>query len=255
MKTSGMVAAMRQESLPLLRLVKDYQRIKLGPFQAYQFRFPFWDCVLVESGMGVLRAEQATRVLIEKFHPKMLISFGIAGAVEDDLKIGDVVVASSSTLLQNGKLEKYQKLASLTKLAQEGIVKALTPEEARLFSGTAITTRGSQFIQQQYKPLNHPVLEMETTGILQGIEGKKIPLLVLRSISDGPRFPIPFDLEAMVDENYNLRMGKILLTILKHPSILAQALKMNSNSQLAAKNAAVAVVAALELPTPIQSSK
>jgi adenosylhomocysteine nucleosidase len=247
MKTIGLVAAMRQESLALLHLVEEVKWIKLGSFQAYHFELPNWDCLLIESGMGVARAEQATRVLIDKVQPTMLVSFGIAGAVEDDLNIGDVVAANGNSLLRNGKLEKIRKLASLTKPAKEAVLKALTSEEARLFSGTAITTRGSQFIQQQHKPLNHPVLEMETTGILQGIEGKKIPLLVLRSIGDGPRFPIPFALEAMVDENYNMRMGKILLTILKHPSILAQALKMNSNSQLAAKNVAVAVVAALDL--------
>jgi adenosylhomocysteine nucleosidase len=255
MKTIGMVAATRQESLALLHLLKDYRKIRLGSFQVYRFQLPLWDCVLVESGMGIARAEQATRVLIEKFHPTMLVSFGIAGAVDDDLQIGDVIAAGSNALLYNGKLEQIQKLASLTKAAREAVSNALNSKGAGLYRGTAITTRGSQFIKQQHEPLEYPVLEMETFGILQGIAGKQIPLLVLRAISDGPRSPIPFNLEAVVDENYNMRIGKILLAILKRPAILQQVMQMSRNANLAAHNAADAVVAALGSPMPIEVSK
>jgi len=49
--------------------------------------------------------------------------------------------------------------------------------------------------------MENPVLEMETTGIMSAAAEKSIPVLSLRAISDGPRAPIPFDLETMMDKN------------------------------------------------------
>jgi adenosylhomocysteine nucleosidase len=70
----------------------------------------------------------------------------------------------------------------------------------------------------------------------------------LRAISDGPHAPIPFDLEAMIDEQYNLRTGKILRTILGHPQMLPQLMRMSRNTNLAADHAAIALIAALSQP-------
>jgi nucleoside phosphorylase len=253
MKTVGLIAAMSMESQALLRMVKEPKRIKLGQFKGYRFQLPLWDCVLVECGWGMFRAEEATRVLVDQVHPTLLISFGIAGAVEEDLNIGDVVCAENHFLLQNGSILKKKASSSLSPSAQKMIEKALKPNGARLYSGATVTTHGSQLIPKNRKTLVHPVLEMETAGIMKGIAGTGIPLISLRGISDGPQAPIPFDLEAMVDENYHMQMGKVLLAILKRPAILAQALKMSKNSQLAASNEAIATLAALELETPIQS--
>ena len=59
--------------------------------------------MLVTSGMGMRRASEAARELIKTNAPCLLISFGIAGAVEADLEIGDVVVAEA--VLRAGSME------------------------------------------------------------------------------------------------------------------------------------------------------
>jgi adenosylhomocysteine nucleosidase len=254
MKTVGLIAAMSMESQALLRLVRDPKRIKVGRFKGYRFQLPQWECVLVECGWGMFRAEEATRTLIEEVHPALLLSFGIAGAVDEDLNIGDVVCAENHYLLQNGSLQKRKATSSLSLAAQKGIVKSLKIKSAHLYSGATVTTRGSQFIPKQRNALTHPVLEMETAGVVQAIMGTGIPLVSLRGISDGPKAPIPFDLEAMVDDNYHMDIGKVLWAILRRPAMLPQALKMSKNSQLAAENEALATLAALTLPNPVRVS-
>jgi len=42
---------------------------------------------------GIWRAAEATRKLIDAASPQLLVSVGIAGAVNADLEIGDVVVS------------------------------------------------------------------------------------------------------------------------------------------------------------------
>lgn len=252
MLTVGLVAAMPQESKALLKQVARWKPHRIGRFRAYRFAISQWDCWLIESGMGVACAEEATRVLLKEVAPKFLVSFGIAGAVEAKLQIGDVVAAEGTCMLLGNKLTAVQPLAIVTQPARKAVSAALKKEGGRLWLGTAITTRGSQLTGMRTGITEHPVLEMETAGILRAAHANGIPLVVLRSISDGPAAPIPFDIESMMDENYNLRIGRILGVILRHPKILRQALQMGKNSEIAARNAAIAVKALLSLQSPIQ---
>ncbi len=70
-------------------------------------------------------------------------------------------------------------------------------------------------------------------------------MVVIRSISDGPLAPIPFDMGEFMDENSNLRMGKLALEVLKNPRLVKLGRRMIRNNQIAARNAANAVLSAL----------
>jgi adenosylhomocysteine nucleosidase len=254
MATIGMIAAMSQESNALLRCTGVQERTALGPFRCYRFQLPSQNCLLVTSGMGLKRAMQATHALLGAINPQFLVSFGIAGAVQEDLQIGDVVIARNTCVLEKGVPGQFWPLAALSEAAWEAVSQALQPRGARLVYGTAITTRGSQVILQQPEEMAHPVLEMETTGIAQVAAEMGIPLVSIRSVSDGPRAPIPFDLEAMMDEEDNLRIGKMIKMVLRQPRILLQSRQLVQNTRKAAQNAAIALVAALSQPSPVTST-
>src|SRR5512135_1368047 len=160
-ETIGLIAAIPQESKALLRCLKEWEHTSLGRFQGIRFRLMDRDCLLVTSGMGVKRAMDSTRTLLAATSPHLLVSFGIAGAVKDDLHIGDVVVAKSSWLLDKGRLSMSRPLSSLSKAAWNAAIQVLQPDGARLVVGTAITTRGSQVLMQSLEDMAHPILEME----------------------------------------------------------------------------------------------
>jgi adenosylhomocysteine nucleosidase len=253
MNTIGMIAAMPQESGALLRRIGEWERTMFGPFRGYRFQLFDRNCLLVQSGMGIRRAMDATRALLAATSPQFLVSFGVAGAVNDDLQIGDVVVASHTCLLDKGIPSQFQRLAPLSDAAQQAAAQALQRRGARLFSGTAITTRESQVVQLQPERMAYSILEMETAGIAQVAIEQGIPLLALRAVSDGPQAPIPFDLEAVTDEDSNLQIGKLIKTALRHPRIILQSIRLSQNVERAAKNAAIALVAVLSLPSPALS--
>jgi adenosylhomocysteine nucleosidase len=253
-ETIGILAAMPQESQAMLRLIEKRNRSDLGPYRCHTFRILQRECWLLTSGMGMRRAAHATQALVEAARPQLLVSVGIAGAVETDLEIGDVVVSENSCLLdKDGQPGPLQPLMRLSEPAWQAVENALKPSGARLYSGTAITTRGAQFVQQAPGRLNHPILEMETGGIAGAAAEMGVALLSLRAISDGPRAPIPFDLEEMMDEQDNLRTGEIIKAVLGHPGRLPQLVQMGRNSRKAADAAALALVAALSQPGPIAS--
>jgi adenosylhomocysteine nucleosidase len=251
METIGLIAAMPLESEALLHYVKKWSRTSFGTFRGARFRLVERDCLLFTSGMGLTHAMDATRTLLAEISPHLLVSFGIAGAVQADLTVGDVVISQNTCLLDKGLLGKFQSLAALSEAAWNAAALVLQIDGARLVPGTAITTHGSQVLQQQLEGMVHPVLDMETAGIVQVASEMRIPLLSIRSVSDSPRSPIPFDLETILDEKYKLRIGKLLMLVLRRPQIIFQSLQMIQNSRKAAHHAAMALVAALVQPSAV----
>jgi nucleoside phosphorylase len=245
MEPIGFVAAMSQEVRPFLRRVGKWERVSPGGFPGYRFRLFDRDCLLVQSGIGLRRATDATQALVAATRPQLLVSFGVAGAVQNDLQVGDVVFIHAACLLDNGIPGQFQPLALWSTAARQAATQALQRRSARWVIGTAITTPGSQSVHLPPKELAHPVLEMETMGIAQVAAEQAIPLLALRAISDTLEKPIPFGIEEFFDADFNLRVGKIVKIIVRHPYILLHLLRLRRNIDRAAENAAIALVPAL----------
>jgi len=249
MQTIGLIAAMTSERDALIRCIQGWQRVTIGPLRGHSWVISGKTCLLVTSGMGLRRASQAARHLVEQSSPQLLISFGIAGAVNPDLEIGDVVLAQAVCRMDRGVIEVLSPLAAWPEAAREAAQMALAGRGRRLLSGTAVTTGGSPVMESQLGAIQHPVLEMETAGIAQVAAQAGIPLLSLRAISDGPRAPIPIDLGEVMDEDANLRAGKLLRQVVRDPGIILQARRMLRNTRIAADNAAIALTAALSQVT------
>ncbi len=245
MGTFLLVAAMRQESQALLKLHKPWERVQVGSYRAYRTELAGRELLLVESGMGIQRAEAATRLALDRLSPQYIISIGIAGAVKADLKIGDVVMAERTAAWEKDAIGAFRELKPLPEAAWQAAATALEPRHARLVKGTVLTTGIAQPGKIDPKVQN-PILEMETAGILNAAAKRGLPLISLRSISDNLEAPIPFDMGEIMDRDYNLRIGNLLGVILRRPKTLQQALKLARNSQIAAENAALAIAAALK---------
>ena len=251
METIGIIAAMSLERDALLHLIKGWERCAPGPFHSQRFRRLERDCFLVTSGMGLKRAAEAARALIGAIDPQLLVSVGVAGAVHDNLEIGDVVACRNTCRLDQGLAGPFQPLALLSEAARRAAAQALLPRRASLVDGSAVTTRGSQYVLHQPEEMTNPILEMETAGIARVAAEQGIPLLCLRAISDGPRALIPFNLETVMDAEYNLRIGELIKSVLRHPKAILQLGRMGRNTRKAAGNAAIALIAALSQPSPL----
>ena len=249
METIGLIAAIPQESDALLRCIKGWKRIALGSFRGYCFKLSGQTFLLVTSGMGVRRASETARNLVEMNAPRILISFGIAGAVQADLQIGDVITPEAVCQMVQGVPGPLLPLTSWPEAAQEAAAQALSSRGACLMAGTAVTTGGAQVMEYLLEKMMHPILDMETAGIAQVAAEKGIPLLSLRAISDGPCVPLPFDLCEIMDEDSNPQVGRILKEIVRHPRIVFQSGQLIRNTRIAADNAAIALMAALGVAT------
>jgi adenosylhomocysteine nucleosidase len=242
----GMIAAMNEECRPLLRRVQGWEKCRVGAFPGFRFRLAGRDCLLVQSGIGQERAGAATRALVAALLPRRLISFGVAGAVQAGLQIGDVVSVRRVMLLERGIPGPVAPLAVLSGAAQAAVDEVLQAAGRRFIMGSALTTRGSQVIKSDLSAMENPVLEMETAAVARAAVENGVPLIGLRGISDNPEEPLPVDPDAVMDENYHLQAGRLLRALIRRPGIILQANRMRCNTAMAAENVARAVIAAIE---------
>ena len=240
---------MSEESRALLRQLLIWEASRLGPFPAFRFRLGEQDCLLVELGIGQQRASEATRMLLAK-GPRMVVSFGVAGAVQADLQIGDVVTARHTCRLEQGTVGPVAPLFELPGEARRAAEQALQARGVRLLDGVAVTTQGEQSILKGAAGLENPVLEMETAAVAAAAAQAGVPLLVLRGISDNPQEPLPLDPGAVLDEENRLKIGKLIGILLRRPYLLPQLGRFRHNTTLAAENTARAVLAVIGAMQP-----
>jgi adenosylhomocysteine nucleosidase len=202
--------------------------------------------------MGVNNAATATRTLIDSAKPDLIINFGFAGAVASGLNVGDIVIAER--LLLNRE-RSFLDQAGIDALKTEELAGRLDgifrDKEFHIRKGTFITAAGIKCKQDMAELLPagvvNPVLEMETAAVARDSGKENIPLIALRAISDGAEEELEFAIEEFTDRELNIRLWKVLLTIVKKPWILPQLLRLAKNSRSAGNNLAAVLVVLLEI--------
>ncbi len=174
------------------------------------------DVVVAWTGVGKVNAAMTTTLLIEHFKPKQIIFTGIAGAVNPELKPGDIVIAQRTahhdmgTVWPEGLFVKGVKsrldgienpiffptdemLVTLAKRAAERIEMRRVDTVAgrrkpKIITGVIVT--GDSFIAstekcaELRKKLEADAVEMEGAAVAQICYQRQIDHLVIRSISD-----------------------------------------------------------------------
>lgn len=167
----GIVTALKEEALELEKALME-KRLKLfGGFRFFTGSFLENELVLARTGMGHNRALQGTRELLEHFPVKYVICSGFAGALNPELKVGDLLIAenmSDPVLLQ---------IASNLEFKDNGIKKGKVfsvdrpilsmKEKRRFFYSTGAMA-----------------VDMETSAVREQTLKFGIPLLAVRAISD-----------------------------------------------------------------------
>ena len=225
MKTIGLIASGKLEANTFLKRISAVKKLKLGLFDVYYSKLNDYEIFLVICDKSIVSARLATTLLIEKISPLLIVSFGIAGAVESDVRVGDITFGNSVTMIENGVFEQYIALSVIPTDIRKFLLNQLIESKKRIFMGTIITVNGEQAISDYSKiRFNHPVLDMETLGVAQAASQKKIPVLSLRGITHNLAVQGNTNLHTLLDftRQYDKRLSKHRL--LTHPWLLIGAI-------------------------------
>lgn len=176
---------------------------KMEVLEEYNFAgFPFYtgvlhgkDIVLTCCGVGKVNAASCTQILIDRFDIDCIINTGIAGSLNQDVSICDMVISSDVThhdvrKAQMKSLFPFQETFIANKELIELAIKTCNSSElkpkyycGRIVSGECFVedTKLKEALVSDYSPA---CVEMEGSSVGHVAFINKIPFLILRCISD-----------------------------------------------------------------------
>ena len=216
----GIIGAMDHEIEALVNDLQDKKEEQKFGLTFYLGKLKKHQVVIVKCGIGKVNAGRTCQVLISEYSPKYIINTGIAGGLNNQLKIGDIVI--SSDLIQHdfdvtflgygkgymfiGDNKKEPTKYAPDKELSEKIKKVLEKlsEGRNIFTGRILT--GDQFIsskekrEELIKEFDGFCCEMEGAAVAQVAQLNKIPFTVVRVISDLPDGRGPDDYNSFEDK-------------------------------------------------------
>ncbi len=224
--------AVKEEIAGIKQAMNISDHVRLGKTSAWPGKWGKQNIVLVRSGVGRLRAEDATVQIINRFQPGILISTGYAGAVQPELNVGDLVIAD--TILEKKEGGKYFPDADWLNCAR-GIS---CPDGVKTVVGGLLTvdTVIHDSATKQKLGENHGVqaVEMETSAIAKVAEEKGLPLLSVRVISDRLDQEL-LDSSSFLGSDGEISTLKAGWHVLTHPGSIKNALSLRTQTQFATK--------------------
>ena len=227
METIGIVVAMDEE-LDAIKKVLNNKETKIINKVEYIVG-TIWNnnCVILKSSIGKVNAARSTQIMIMEFKPKYIINIGIAGGINEDLKLKDVIRAKYVVQHDFDITAFEHKKGYISNIGDNiecdtDIVKELEKvldKEYNLRSGIVATgdvfCTKKEMKEEILKEFNADVVDMECGAIAQVCYLEKIPFVAIKCISDIPNGNnvITFD------ENINVaskRCAEILSKFLKN---------------------------------------
>jgi len=90
----GIIGAMDEEIEILKKLMDIEDTENIAGMDFYKGKLENKEVILVRSGIGKVNAAICSQILSSNFNVTHIINTGVAGAVKDDLNVGDIVISS-----------------------------------------------------------------------------------------------------------------------------------------------------------------
>jgi len=153
-------------------------------------------------GQGILNAGAETAKALQFYEPSCVVSFGIAGGLETDVNIGDVIFASQLIYYEPAKFKKIKNrsvvqsrmieidveidpwLIIFQKLAQA--TENCAMHSGPFASGEKLFADGDALEKERIGITNDKVLgvDMEAAGVGRVVNGQGTPFFLIKGISD-----------------------------------------------------------------------
>ncbi len=223
----AVMCAMREELGPILKQVKVKETIEYANNKYYLATFQNKKLVLAYSKIGKVNAAMTATVLIEKFNADIVLFSGVAGAIDKDLKIGDLIIATK-TLQHDVDLTVFGYKPGFIPESQiyfdcdkelNRIAKTVS-KKLGINVKKGIVASGDQFIHSREKKewiaktFAASAIEMEGGAVGCVCWNMKIPFFMLRAVSDSAEEGAGVDFDEFLESSSKLS-ARFLIEMLK----------------------------------------
>ena len=185
----ALIGAMPEEVAIIKEKIENLQEKKIAHVSFYEGRYEGRDIVLMLSLPGKVNAAIATTLLLDHYKPEYVINIGTCGALQGDMEIGDMIVATEVRHFDElgqvpqmpavYKSDEYlQKLAAEINLPNHKIHFGLVGTSDSFISNKEL----KENILSNFPTMQ--VVEMEAAAIAQTCYQFGTKFIVCRSVSD-----------------------------------------------------------------------
>ena len=206
-----MVAALEREVWPLVK----HWRVSETEYDGRHFRFFESDeVVLVCGGIGAEPARRAAEAMIALYAPTVIYSVGFAGALDPNLKAGQVV--------QPAQVINAQDCSRVNLGNGEGV----------LVSFGAVATPAQK--AKMKESFSAQYVDMEAAAVARAAQARGVEFGVVKAISDEFDFEFP-SMERFVDAGGGFRQGRFAAYVAVRPWLWPNVLKLARNASMASQ--------------------
>jgi len=223
MSKIAIMGAMPEEIEPLLANVDEIKKIEYAKNIYYEAKYKGKEIVIAYSKIGKVFASLTATILIEKFGCNQLLFSGVAGAINPELKIGDLIIAKA--LCQHdlditafghpfGYVPEGEVCISTDEKLREIAKEVARKNNLTLKEGIIAT--GDQFVSSVERKefisstFDADALEMEGASVAVVCDALGVPFFVLRAISDSADGSADIDFDTFLESSAKVSAHFIL---------------------------------------------
>ncbi len=222
----AIMGAMPEEVEPLVAKLDSYDEVEYADNIYYVGKFKGKDVVVAYSKIGKVFATLTAATLIEHFGCDTLLFSGVAGAINSELHIGDLIVAEG--LVQHDL--DITAFGHPYGYVPEGDVCIWTDPDLREIAKkvayekgiklkTGLIATGDQFVADPArkewiaKTFKADALEMEGAAVAVVCNALDVPFFVLRAISDSADMDAGFDFDEFLHSSAKISADFIMAMV------------------------------------------
>lgn len=212
----GIIGAMEEEVKILKNKLTQLSEISVAHVKFYTGILKDREVVITQSGIGKVNAAISTTLLINKFKPDIIINTGSAGALDESLNVGDVLISddvkyhdadATAFGYEYGQIPQMPVAFQSSKPLIEKISQVVQQQQQQLTAKVGLIVSGDSFIgsveqRQKIKKAfpNAMAVEMEATAIAQTCYQFNVPFVVVRAVSDLANGEAEMSFEAFLEK-------------------------------------------------------
>jgi len=226
----AIMGAMEEEITPLLEYFTDIKKIEFANNTYYEVKLNNLDVVIAYSKIGKVFSTLTAATMIEKFDCDTLLFSGVAGGINPELKIGDLIVANKLSQHDlditafghpHGYVPGGEVYINTDERLKNIALEVAKENNIKIIEGIIAT--GDQFVCDENRKnfiqttFNADALEMEGASVAVVCDALNVPCLILRAISDTADMDAGFNFDEFLETsaknsaNFMLKVIKKLI--------------------------------------------
>lgn len=200
MNKLGIIGAMELEIGALREELSDVRTVQRASMTFYEGTLRGLPAVVVQCGIGKVNAGLCVQILCDLFHVTHVVNTGVAGSLDAELDIGDLVISTDAlyhdvdVTALGYPIGLMPGMGTLSFAADEGMIAlaqaacARAASDVRVKAGRVVS--GDQFIADRERKafiaqtFEGLCTEMEGAAIAHAAHVNGLPFVVIRAISD-----------------------------------------------------------------------